>query len=320
MRTIDLSLLHNYHKRKVAENEAPRRTVETIVVSTPNSSAQGSQSAQAGSSAAQDAPSSPRPSVAHAPEEGVYSGTENMTNEELKTYLEQRAERDEIKRRWQAQQERKDHDATQKAQQAARADKLAQQQFEYEQEQNKLNAELQKQKAQLQAERELAAEAARIKDIEAKLAQQDMELKQRRLDQEAEALALKEREQQLQADKRNEAASACWHKVRSFFKAVFLTLLALLLMMILAAVGWRLWRWAVEEPLIKEVVKQVEVEVEKEVIKEVEVEVEKEVIPPECTQIRRNGKVYVSCDGVTVDGAATISESGKEVPELLGEP
>ncbi len=90
--------------------------------------------------------------------------------------------------------------------------------------------------------------------------------------------------------------------------------------LLLSPIAYRMWRWSVEEPLIKEVIE--EVVVEKEVIEEVikEVEVEKEVIPPECTQIRRNGKVYVSCDGVTIDGSPTISESGVEVPELLDSP
>ncbi len=99
-----------------------------------------------------------------------------------------------------------------------------------------------------------------------------------------------------------------------------MVLFALLLLLIFAAIAYRMWRWSVEEPLIKEVIE--EVVVEKEVIEEVikEVEVEKEVIPPECTQIRRNGKVYVSCDGVTIDGSPTISESGVEVPELLDSP
>ncbi|WP_104399247.1 hypothetical protein [Vibrio penaeicida] len=69
---------------------------------------------------------------------------------------------------------------------------------------------------------------------------------------------------------------------------------------------YRLYRWVTEEPLIKTVEKQVEVE--------------KEVIPDECTQIRRNGKVYISCDGVKVEGAPTIGDSGiNQVPELITE-
>ena len=70
----------------------------------------------------------------------------------------------------------------------------------------------------------------------------------------------------------------------------------------------------------KLVEKRVEVPVEKIVEKPVEKIVEKEVptIPDECTQIRRNGKIYVSCDGVTVDGAPTIGESGVDnIPELV---
>ncbi|GAL18564.1 hypothetical protein JCM19235_1987 [Vibrio maritimus] len=103
-----------------------------------------------------------------------------------------------------------------------------------------------------------------------------------------------------------------------WLKAILATvaLLALIAALILAL--YRFYRWTTEEPLIKEVERKVEVEkiVEKPV--EVEKVVEKEVIPDECTQIRRNGKVYVSCDGVTIDGAPTISDSGVDnVPDLI---
>lgn len=101
------------------------------------------------------------------------------------------------------------------------------------------------------------------------------------------------------------------------FRELMMMLLVILLLITLAATGYRMWRWSVEEPLIKMVEK--EVIIEKEIIEEVIREVEREVIPPECTQIRRNGKVYVSCDGVTIDGVPTISESNVEVPELLGD-
>lgn len=100
-----------------------------------------------------------------------------------------------------------------------------------------------------------------------------------------------------------------------------IALVATLVLIIALLIGlYRLYRWATEEPLIKEVQKTVEVEkiVEKEI--PVEVEVEKEVIPEECTQIRRNGKVYISCDGVKVEGSPTIGDSGlTQIPELITE-
>lgn len=106
--------------------------------------------------------------------------------------------------------------------------------------------------------------------------------------------------------------------ILNWFKVI---ILALLLMILIAAsiIGlYRFYRWATEEPLIKEIEKKVEIE--KIVEKEIEVEkiIEKEVIPEECTQIRRNGQIFVSCDGVTIDGAPTISESGiQEIPDLV---
>ncbi|WP_237067761.1 hypothetical protein [Microbulbifer guangxiensis] len=61
-------------------------------------------------------------------------------------------------------------------------------------------------------------------------------------------------------------------------------------------------------------------QVEKIVEKSVEKIVEKEVPDylDECIQIRRNAKIYVSGDGVAVDGAPTIGESRVEnIPELV---
>ncbi len=118
---------------------------------------------------------------------------------------------------------------------------------------------------------------------------------------------------------------------------VFLVVLLIIALLLASALGlYRLYRWSTEAPLIKEIEKRVEVEtivekeipvekiVEKVVEKEVPVEkiVEKEVIPDECTQIRRNGKIYVSCDGVKIDGAPTIGDSGViAVPDLVtGDP
>ncbi|MCG9647996.1 hypothetical protein L1D24_05360 [Vibrio brasiliensis] len=82
--------------------------------------------------------------------------------------------------------------------------------------------------------------------------------------------------------------------------------LVLLITVILACFAglYRLARWAIEDPTI--------------ITKEITVEKKVEVTPPECTQIRRDGKIFMNCDGVKIDGAASIEESGVEnVPELL---
>ena len=66
------------------------------------------------------------------------------------------------------------------------------------------------------------------------------------------------------------------------------------------------------------VVKQVEVPVEKRVEVPVEKIVEKEVIPEGCSQMRRNGKIYINCDGQKVEGVPTLGEEGlQKAPELL---
>ncbi|MCE7577613.1 hypothetical protein LZS94_08900 [Aliivibrio fischeri] len=93
-----------------------------------------------------------------------------------------------------------------------------------------------------------------------------------------------------------------------WIKVAFLLLL-LLVSITSAFLGmYYLYRLVTEEPIIETVTETVTKTVEKE------------VIPEECTQVRRNGKVYVSCDGVTVKGAPTIAESGvEEIPELINE-
>ena len=122
-------------------------------------------------------------------------------------------------------------------------------------------------------------------------------------------------------------------RILGWFKLFLLFLITIFLILLLATALYRVYRWVVEEPLIKHVEvekiveKEVEVEkiVEKEVVevekiveKEVEVEVEKVVVPEECTQIRRNGKIFINCDGVKIDGVSTLDESGLEkIPELL---
>lgn len=107
-------------------------------------------------------------------------------------------------------------------------------------------------------------------------------------------------------------------RLKSWLK--LLTIVIVLLIFLIASILglYRLYRWAVEEPLIKEVEKVIEVEkvVEKEVEKIIEKEVDK--TPDVCSQIRRNGKIYMNCDGVIIDGSPTIGESGvKNAPELI---
>lgn len=84
----------------------------------------------------------------------------------------------------------------------------------------------------------------------------------------------------------------------AWLKIILLGIFSLLMAILLTLSVYKIYRVAVDGPM----------EVEKQV----------DVIPDECTQIRRNGKVYVSCDGVTVNGASTISESGvKNIPDLI---
>ncbi len=105
-----------------------------------------------------------------------------------------------------------------------------------------------------------------------------------------------------------------WCFVKRLFLIVFFLLFSILVSLLL----YRLYRWTVEAPLIKEVVKQVEVPVEKRVEVPVEKIVEKEVIPEGCSQMRRNGKIYINCDGQKVEGVPTLGEEGlQKAPELL---
>ncbi|OBU20176.1 hypothetical protein CTM88_06570 [Photobacterium aquimaris] len=97
-------------------------------------------------------------------------------------------------------------------------------------------------------------------------------------------------------------------KIIKWLKIAFLTLFLLTLTGIVCLGLFYLYRFVTEEPIIQTVT---------ETVTET---IEKEVIPEECTQVRRNGKIYVSCDGVTVKGAPTLAESGvDEIPELINE-
>ncbi|PKQ74710.1 hypothetical protein CJP16_16685 [Aeromonas sobria] len=113
-----------------------------------------------------------------------------------------------------------------------------------------------------------------------------------------------------------------------WIKRILMMLFALLLVALLTLMLFRVYRWTVEAPLIKEVIKKVEVPVEKRVEvpveKRVEVEVpvekiiEKQIIPDECSQVRRNGKIFINCDGKSINGAPTLGDNGiNQMPELL---
>ncbi|MFA0240828.1 MULTISPECIES: hypothetical protein [Vibrio] len=119
----------------------------------------------------------------------------------------------------------------------------------------------------------------------------------------AKAIAAESKAQQ---DSNNNNWNSRVDKALRWLKVAFLAIL-LLAIFIAASLGlYYLFRLVTEEPIIKTVT---------ETVTET---VEKEVIPEECTQVRRNGKVYVSCDGVTVKGAPTIAESGvDEIPDLI---
>lgn len=121
----------------------------------------------------------------------------------------------------------------------------------------------------------------------------------------AKAIAVESKAKQ---DSRNNSWNSRVDKALRWLKVAFLILL-LLTTLVAASLGlYYLFRLVTEEPIIKTVT---------ETVTET---VEKEIIPEECTQVRRNGKVYVSCDGVTVQGAPTIADSGvEEIPELIGE-
>lgn len=97
-------------------------------------------------------------------------------------------------------------------------------------------------------------------------------------------------------------------KITKWLRVAFFTLILLVFTTISCLGLYYLYRFVTEEPIIQTVT---------ETVTET---IEKEVIPEECTQVRRNGKIYVSCDGVTVKGAPTLAESGvDEIPELINE-
>ncbi|WP_274883678.1 hypothetical protein [Vibrio harveyi] len=134
---------------------------------------------------------------------------------------------------------------------------------------------------------------------EANVARKIEEAKRRTALAKAEAISV---ESKAHKDSNDGAWNSKVDKALRWLRVAFLTLLLLTLLFAAALGLYYLFRMVTEEPIIKTVTETVE----------------KEVIPEECTQVRRNGKIYVSCDGVTVQGASTLAESGvEEIPELI---
>ncbi|MEZ9120852.1 hypothetical protein AB4098_01330 [Vibrio cyclitrophicus] len=138
---------------------------------------------------------------------------------------------------------------------------------------------------------------------EANVARKIEEAKRRTALAKAEAISV---ESKAQKDSTDGAWNSKVDRVVRWLKVAFLTIVLLIFIFVSGLGLYYLYRVVSEEPIIKTVT---------ETVTET---VEKEVIPEECTQVRRNGKIYVSCDGVTVQGASTIAESGvDEIPELI---
>lgn len=203
--------------------------------------------------------------------------------------------------------------------------------------QQELNRKLQSEKQEYELNEKRVTEAVELnkKKLESQTIEQEIENKSNemlRLKEETNnnINLLKINEEKERRKERHLQTKYRQSKVMSWLKILVWILLFIFLWLVICLGLFRFYRWSVETPLIKEVEKiveveriiekEVEVEVEKIVEKKVEVEkiIEKEVIPEECTQIRRNGKVYVSCDGINIKGVPTISDSGlSEIPELI---
>lgn len=161
----------------------------------------------------------------------------------------------------------------------------------------------------IQARIELEKERKRLAQLELEIAQLRSEEKME------QTYSLHDANARMQQQREEITARRSSH-VWQWLKRILIILLSLLLILLISLMLFRLYRWTVETPLIKEVVKQVEVEVPIE--KLVEKVVEKNVIPEECSQIRRNGKIFINCDGKSINGTPTLGdESINNIPELL---
>jgi hypothetical protein len=230
-----------------------------------------------------------------------------LTPKELKKKLSDDLDRKAIKQKAEIEDLKIDADAdTEKAQIEAQGAKA------------QIEAHSIPEQAKLYEERKVLEAATENLELKQKLDREVVDHRKSNLDNDSLEISNEERRHLLETGKLRETEFQKRQKMNRIFRGIAMAVIAILSLIIIALLLWRMYRWSVEEPLIKEVEKVVKVveEVSVEVIKEVEVE--KTVIPEECTQIRRNGKVFISCDGVTVEGASTIGDSGKTVPDLLG--
>lgn len=137
-----------------------------------------------------------------------------------------------------------------------------------------------------------------------------LEEKEKSADKQRKIEEAKAQEMSIRHKAENDEKNQNWNRRLDLFfrmlKAGFLLLLLLGLSSLSALGIYYLYRLAFETPIIET----------KTVIKKVE----KEVIPKECSQIRRNGQIYISCDGVEIKDVPTLADSGiKEIPELITE-
>jgi len=198
----------------------------------------------------------------------------------------------------QQEQERKDFDTKFQTEKIKQEKELALQDGEF-------RKRLQAQEKALE-EAQLAAEVAEEK-VKSQREEQQFSTESYKIEQEKE---------QSKFNLKNQERTLREARFMSWVKRFLIVLLLVILVLLAGLVLYWVYRWAVEDPIIKEVVKTVEVPVETIVTNTVNVPVE--VVPEECSQVRRNGKIYMNCDGVTIEGSPTIQESGvKDAPELL---
>ncbi|GGB45955.1 hypothetical protein K8B83_04885 [Shewanella inventionis] len=164
------------------------------------------------------------------------------------------------------------------------------------------------------AEKEDIQEQIKVEQERKRLAEIQLEITKLQDEQRTAQLNSKynydQRYQALEKQSKTDRAAHIWQ----WMKRILIVLFLLLMITLLALLLFRVYRWTVEAPLIKEVIRKVEVPVEKRI----EVPVEKQIIPEECSQVRRNGKIYINCDGKIIDGTPTIGDAKiNEIPELL---
>jgi len=170
-----------------------------------------------------------------------------------------------------------------------------------EMEKKAYNAEIEKQQKVLESQVAGFKKEIEIKKKQLEKKQIELELEDKNIPSLKQKSRYKSANKDVNINPRRERIWA-WFKMLTLYSFIFVFIILLFLIIYLS------YRWAVETPSIR----TAETKIEKIV--------EKEIIPDECTQIRRNGKVYISCDGVQIDGTSTISESGiKNIPDLVTE-